>query len=174
MTFSPFVSFYNSVPSPFLDHVLYVHSRSYCTFPIIFLMHLSFFFFSRYNTASGDLWIQMSSTELAFTKAFSFPCASTGLHTLCFFFPAQHCIGRSLDPNDHHWEMHSVRPGFHFPALLLDCTQCKFSFFKAQHYIGRSLDPNDQMWDTHSLRIFHFRALLLDCTQSRFQRIVQK
>ena len=32
MTFSPFVSFrYNSVPSPSLDHVLYVHSRSYCT-----------------------------------------------------------------------------------------------------------------------------------------------
>ena len=135
MTFSPFVSFrYNSVPSPSLDHVLYVHSRSYCTFSIIFLMHLSF----------------------------------------VFFFPAQHYIGGSLDPNDHHWEMHSVRLGFHFPGLLLDCTQCKFSFFKAQRCIERSLDPNDHMWDTHSLRIFHFSALLLDYTQSRFQRIVQK
>ena len=88
MTFSPFVSFrYNSVPAPSLDHVLYVHSRS--TFPIIFLMHLSF----------------------------------------VFFFPTQHCIGRSLDPNDHHWEVHLVRP-FHFLTLPLDCTQCKFIFFE--------------------------------------------
>ena len=83
MTFSPFVSFYNSIPSPSLDHVLYVHSRSYCTFPIIFLMHLSF-----------------------------------------VFFPAQHCIGGSLDPNVQHWDLHSLRP-FHFPALLLH-TLCFF------------------------------------------------
>ena len=88
MTFSPFVSFrYNSVPSPSLDHVLYVHSRSYCTFPIIFLMHLSF----------------------------------------VFFFPAQHYIGGSLDPNVQHWDLHSLRP-FHFPALLLDCTHFVFFF----------------------------------------------
>ena len=152
MTFSPFVSFrYNSVPSPSLDHVLYVHSRSYCTFPIIFLMHLSFVFFPGTTLHRGISGSKCPALGLAFTKAFSFPCASTGLHTLCFFFPAQHCIGRSLDSNDHHWEMHSVRPGFHFPGLLLDCTQCKFSFFKAQRCIGRSLDPNDHMWDTHHL-----------------------
>ena len=141
-------------------------SFSSCTSPL--------FFFPDTTLHQGISGSKCPALGLAFTKAFSFPCASTGLHTLCFFFPAQHCIGRSLDPNDHHWEMHSVRPSFHFPGLLLDCTQCKFSFFKAQHCIGRSLDPNDHMWDTHSLRIFHFRALLLDCTQSRFQRIVQK
>ena len=96
-------------------------SFSSCTSPLVF--------FSRHNTASGDLWIQMSSTGT---------CIHDGLfislhfywtiHTL-FFSPPQHCIGRSLDPNDYHWEMHSVRP-FHFPTLLLDYTQCKFIFFQ--------------------------------------------
>ena len=175
MTFSPFVSFrYNSVPSPSLDHVLYVHSRSYCTFPIIFLMHLSFVFFPAQHCIGGSLDPNVQHWDLHSLRPFHFPALVLDCTHFVSFFPAQHCIGRSLDPNDHHWEMHSVRPGFHFLALLLDCTQCKFSFFKAQHCIRRSLDPNYQMWDTHSLRIFHFPALLLDCTQSKFQRIVQK
>ena len=101
-----------------------MHSHS--TFPIIFLMHLSF----------------------------------------VFFFPAQHCIGRSLDPNVQHWDLHSLRP-FHFPTLLLDYTHYVI-FFPAQHYIGRSLDPNDHHWEMHSVRPFHFPALLLDCTQCKF------
>ena len=143
MTFSPFVSFYNSVPSPSLDHVLYVHSRSYCTFLIIFLMHLSFVFFPAQHYIGGSLDPNVQHWDLHSLRPFHFPALL--LHTLCFFFPAQHCIGRSLDPNDHHWEMHSVRPSFHFSAHLVDSTQCKFSFCKAQHYIGRSLDPNDQM-----------------------------
>ena len=129
MTFSPFVSFYNSVPAPSLDHVLYVHSRS--TFPIIFLMHLSFVFFFPGTTLHREIsGSKCPALGLAFTKAFSFPCASIRLHTLCFFFPTQHYIGRSLDPNDHHWDsMHSVRP-FHFLTLLLDYTQCKFIFLE--------------------------------------------
>ena len=82
-----------------------------------------------------------------------------------FFFPVQHCNGRSLDPNDQHWDMHSLRP-FHFPTLLLDCTHFDF-FFPAQHYIERSLDPNDYHWKMHSLRPFYFLVLLLDCTQCK-------
>ena len=129
MTFSPFVSFrYNSVPSPSLDHVLYVHSRSYYTFPIIFLMHnLICFFFPGTTLHRGISGSKCLALGLAFTKAFSFPCASTGLHTLFLFFPAQHCIGRSLDPNVQHWDLHSLRP-FHFPVLLLDYTHFVFFF----------------------------------------------
>ena len=42
-------------------------------------LHLIFFFW--HNTVSGDLWIQTIIEGHAFTKAFSFPCASSGLHT---------------------------------------------------------------------------------------------
>ena len=173
MTFSPSISFYNYVPSPSLDHVLYVHSRSYFSFHFPHAP-LRCFFFPAQHYIGGSLDPNVQHWDLHSLRPFHFPALLLDCTHFVFFFPAQHCIGRSLDPNDHHWEMHSIRPSFHFPGLLVDSTQCKFSFCKAQHCIGRSLDPNDQMWDTHSLKIFHFGALLLDCTQSKFQRIVQK
>ena len=41
---------------------------------------LHLIFFSQHNTISGDLWIQTITEGHAFTKAFSFPFASCGLH----------------------------------------------------------------------------------------------
>ena len=43
-------------------------------------LHLIFFF--RHNAVSGDLWIQTIVEGHAFTKAFSFPCTSSRLHTI--------------------------------------------------------------------------------------------
>ena len=99
------------------------------------------------------------------TLAVLFP-SFTSCTSPLFFFLAQHCIGRSLDPNVQHWDLHSLRR-FQFPALLLDYTHFVF-FFLAQHCIGRSLDPNDHHWEMHSVRPFHFPVLLLDCTQCKF------
>ena len=84
------------------------------------------FFFLGTTLHQGICGSKCPALGLAFTKAFSFPCASTGLHTLFLFFLAQHCIKRSLDPNVQHWDLHSLRP-FHFSALLLDYTH--FVFF---------------------------------------------
>ena len=83
-----------------------------------------------------------------------------------FFFPAQHYIRGSLDPNVQHWDLHSLRP-FQFPCASTRL-HTFFLFFPAQHCIGRSLDPNVQHWDLHSLRPFHFLALLLDYTHFVF------
>ena len=98
------------------------------------------------------------------TVTIPFPSFSSCTSPL-FFFPAQHCIGGSLDPNVQHWDLHSLRP-FHFPTLLLH-TLC--FFFPAQHCIGRSLDPNDHHWEMHSVRpSFHFSAHLVDYTECKF------
>ena len=44
------------------------------------------FFFLGTTLHRGISGSKCPTLGLAFTKAFSFPCASTGLHTLCFFF----------------------------------------------------------------------------------------
>ena len=95
-------------------------SFSSCTSPLFFFPGTTL-----YRGISGS---KCPALGLAFTKAFSFSYASTGLHTLFLFFPAQHYIGRSLDPNVQHWDLHSLGP-FHFPALLLDYTHFVFFFW---------------------------------------------